>query len=51
MVLFNDFFLGMWVIIVKYNDSKEYSNIFFVEEYGNIIILRGFEGCVSFKLF
>lgn len=51
MVLFNDFFLGIWFIKVLYNDSKEYSNIFFVEEYGNMIILRGFEGCVIYILF
>lgn len=36
MLLSNDPPQGNWVIKAIYNDSKEYSNTFSVEEYGNI---------------
>lgn len=40
MVLSNDPPLGTWSIKAIYNDSKEYSNTFSVEEYGNDNIKR-----------
>lgn len=51
MVLSNDPPLGTWSIKSIYNDSKEYSNTFSVEEYGNMTILRGLEGRVIYILF
>lgn len=51
MVLSNDTPLGTWSIKAIYNDSKEYSNTFSVEEYGNMTILRGLEGRVIYILF
>lgn len=51
MVLSNDPPLGAWSIKAIYNDSKEYSNTFSVEEYGNMTILRGLEGRVIYILF
>lgn len=51
MVLSNDPPLGTWSIKAIYNDSKEYSNTFSVEEYGNMTILRGLEGRVIYILF
>lgn len=51
MVLSNDPPLGTWSIKAINNDSKEYSNTFSVEEYGNMTILRGLEGRVIYILF
>lgn len=51
MVLSKDPPLGTWSIKAIYNDSKEYSNTFSVEEYGNMTILRGLEGRVIYILF
>lgn len=51
MVLSNDPPLGTWSIKAIYSDSKEYSNTFSVEEYGNMTILRGLEGRVIYILF
>eukprot|EP00105_Crassostrea_gigas_P026706 XP_011447751.1 PREDICTED: pregnancy zone protein [Crassostrea gigas] len=50
MVLSNDPPLGTWSIKAIYNDSKEYSNTFSVEEYGNMTILRGLEGSANKRL-